>query len=48
MSAIVFDLSFVKPFTNVHFQIASNVALKQASQSYLHVFVKGKDSQVKK
>jgi len=29
-------------------QITSNVALKQASQSYLDVFVRWKNSQVKK
>jgi len=33
---------------NVFFQIISNVALKQASQSYLHVFVRWKNRQVKK
>jgi len=33
---------------NVFFQITSNIALKKAGQSYLHVFVGCKSSQVKK
>jgi len=36
-SAVILDLSFVKPFLNVFFQLTSNVALNQASQSYLCV-----------
>jgi len=48
MCAVVFDLSFAKAFMNVFFQMTSNVALKRSSQSYLHVFVRWKNSQLKK
>jgi len=43
-SAVIFDLSFVKPFTNVFLQFTSNVALKQTSQWYLRVFARWKIS----